>query len=124
MIDSHSNSGVWVGFHVRQRRSWQNANRERYYVLLLFAFLGTQQCHAWYTFGGFPSQFGDYFGLTSHEADTFADLSMSYGGIVFCIVIVPERFFFALKPLVLSRETQIVRSGVSGTFLGRFTVVP
>lgn len=60
------------------------SNCTRYYVLLLFAWLGTQQCLCWYTFGSIPSALS-YFGLTTAEADAFADLTMDWGAAGFVV---------------------------------------
>lgn len=61
----------------------------RYYVLLLFAFLGTQQCYCWYTFASMPTQTANYFGLSQADGDAFVDLTLSYGGMIFLIAILP-----------------------------------
>jgi len=77
---------------------------EAYYMLALFASLGTQQCYAWYTFGSMPSQTAKYFGMSHDEGDRFADLTMNYGAIVYCIVIFPCMFSLT-KPNGLRRAT-------------------
>lgn len=61
----------------------------RFYVLFLFAFLGTQQCYVWYSFGSIPTQTTAYYALTKDEGDAFVDLTMTYGPIVLLVVIVP-----------------------------------
>jgi len=79
---------------------------EAYYMLALFASLGTQQCYAWYTFGSMPSQTAKYFGMSHDEGDRFADLTMNYGAIVYCIVIFPCMFSLT-KPNGLRRAMQL-----------------
>ena len=54
----------------------------------LFAFLGTQQCYCWFTFGSLPKRTARYFGMDDDDAgDDFADLTMNYGAIVFVAVV-------------------------------------
>ena len=54
-------------------------------VLLLFTWLGTQQCYCWYTFGSLVDSL-DYFGFdTEASRERFADLALDWGALGFVL---------------------------------------
>jgi len=61
--------------------------RSRVYVLLLFAWIGTEQCYCWYTFGSLPDKFASYFHLSKDQGDSFATLTLNLGPIVFLPIV-------------------------------------
>ena len=55
------------------------------YVLLLFTWLGTQQCYVWYTFGSLVDSL-DYFGFGDKASrERFADLALDWGALGFVL---------------------------------------
>ena len=91
-----------------------SARCERAYMLALFTFIGACQSMNWYLLASVPDVIAAFYNLTKGEADALADLTLNWGAIIFCVVLLPATWSISMRG-GLRRTIRVSRGYVCST---------
>lgn len=51
----------------------------------------------WYLLASVPDVLATYYNITLAQANTFADLTLNWGAIIFCVVLLPATWSISMR---------------------------